>query len=142
VKLLDERETVLIIVGADIIPEERDRPTAYELKRAVDERGKGKQHRRAVVLTDVWHSSATILQQNPTIAIGGPGVNALSMSLVESLPVAVTDGKTYFIQFDSRSTDQRVVIWGISAEATREGVQRFVSEGHLDSFLDRLWTDG
>src|SRR3972149_3147583 len=41
----DLRTTVLIVVGHGILPEEEDRPIAYELKRAVNARAGGSEGR-------------------------------------------------------------------------------------------------
>ena len=52
-RYFDIRATVLIVVGHGILPEEEDRPTAYELKRLIVGRAQGREDRSAVVLTDI-----------------------------------------------------------------------------------------
>ena len=37
-RYFDVRSTVLLVVGYGILPEEEDRPIAYELKRAINSR--------------------------------------------------------------------------------------------------------
>src|SRR5216117_2972925 len=51
-RYFDLQSTVLVVVGHGILPEEEDRPIAYELKRAVNARTGGSQERAAVVVTD------------------------------------------------------------------------------------------
>ncbi len=50
-RYFDLQSTVLVVVGHGILPEEEDRPIAYELKRAVNARTGGSQERAAVVVT-------------------------------------------------------------------------------------------
>jgi len=56
-----------------ILPEEEDRPTAYELKRLIVGRAQGREDRSAVVLTDIWALNQEMAEFFPTIAVGGPG---------------------------------------------------------------------
>ena len=53
-RYFDVRHTVLLVVGYGILAEEEDRPIAYDLKHAVDTRGKGSDTHSAVVVTDMW----------------------------------------------------------------------------------------
>jgi hypothetical protein len=72
VKLVDTEETVVLVTGASLTAEERDRPVAYALKAEIDRRGVGHAYRRAVVVTDLWYldtGSSTRIQHRD----GGPG---------------------------------------------------------------------
>src|SRR5262244_2229096 len=75
-RYFDLRTTVLIVVGHGILPEEEDRPIAYELKRAVNARAGDSEGRGAVVVTDVWVMDQELADFFPAIAVGGPTVNA------------------------------------------------------------------
>src|SRR5881409_3484618 len=76
-RYFDLQSTVLVVVGHGILPEEEDRPIAYELKRAVNARTGGSQDRAAVVVTDAWLMNQELGEFFPAIAVGGPAVKRL-----------------------------------------------------------------
>src|SRR5438876_11825203 len=90
-RYFDLHSTVLIVVGHGLLPEEEDRPIAYELKRLVNTRAGGADGRAAVVVTDVWIMNNELGDFFPAIARGGPGVNGFTAQVDEVLPVAVAD---------------------------------------------------
>jgi len=139
VKLIDTDETVIIVTGSDIRAEERDRPTAYRLKEEVDARSDGQRFRRAVVVGDLWYLENRVFQLNPTIAIGGPGVNALAARITSTLPVVWSQGEQAYIQADFEGEQKRVLLWGMNAGATMSAVQAFTSQGYLEDLLRRIW---
>jgi hypothetical protein len=85
-KLVDTEETVVLVTGASLTAEERDRPLAYLLKAEIDRRGAGHAYRRAVVVADLWYLENRIFHLNPTVAIGGPGANGVAQEFSEMLP--------------------------------------------------------
>jgi hypothetical protein len=147
-RYFDIGSTVLIVVGYGILPEEEDRPVAYDLKRAIASRGMGVESRGAVVVTDMWMVNQEMAELFPAIAVGGPGVNAFAAQIYEELPVAFTRDERVFIQMSggqmsggqmSGGPGKRAALWGMDQEATREAVERFVKDGFLDGFLDTVW---
>jgi hypothetical protein len=138
-KLVDTEETVVIVTGSDIRAEERDRPTAYRLKQEIDQRSDGQPFRRAVVVGDAWYLENRIFHLNPTIAVGGPGVNGLASELNQSVPVVWTQDQRAFVQADFDGDPKRALLWGMDAEATMVAVQAFVSQGFLEDLLRRIW---
>jgi hypothetical protein len=157
-RYFDIRSTVLIVVGYGILPEEEDRPGAYDLKREIVSRGLGSESRGAVVVTDMWMVNQEMAELFPAIAVGGPGVNAFAAQIYEDLPVAFTRDERVFIQMtswqmtvgqmtvgqasDARMSERpgkRAALWGMDQAATREAVERFVKDGFLDRFLDAVW---
>ena len=137
-RYFDTRSTVLIVVGYGILPEEEDRPIAYELKRIINSRGEGTESRSAVVVTDMWMLNQEMADLFPAIAVGGPGVNAFAAQIYEDLPVAFTRDQRLFIQMNS-DAGKRVALWGMDQPATREAADLFVKDGFLDRFLDLVW---
>ncbi len=135
-RYFDIRSTVLLVVGYGILPEEEDRPIAYELKRLINTRGQ--RSRSAVVVTDMWVLNQEMAEFFPAIAIGGPGVNAFTAQIYEELPVAFTRDQQLFIQMNS-DHGKRAVLWGMDHQATRKAVDIFVNDGFLDRFLDLIW---
>lgn len=138
-KLVDTDETIVIVTGSDIRAEERDRPTAYRLKQEIDRRSDGQPFRRAVVVGDTWFLENRIFHLNPTIAIGGPGVNGLAAELVQAVPVVWSQDQRAYVQAAIEDDPKRVLLWGMDAEATMVSVQAFVSQGFLDDLLRRIW---
>ena len=137
-RYFDIGSTVLLVVGYGILPEEEDRPIAYELKRAIGSRGEGDENRSGVVVTDMWMVNQEMAELFPAIAVGGPGVNAFAAQIYEELPVAFTRDDRVFIQM-SDGPGKRAALWGMDEDTTREAVERFVKDGLLDRFLDLVW---
>jgi hypothetical protein len=136
-RYFDLRTTVLVVVGHGILPEEEDRPIAYELKRAVNGRAAGSEGRAGVVVTDVWVINNELGEFFPAIAIGGPGVNAFTAQIYEDLPVVFTRDQRVFIQMANEG--KRAALWGMDQAGTREALDVFVNDGLLERFLDLVW---
>ena len=137
-RYFDVRTTVLLVVGYGILPEEEDRPIAYELKRAINSRSEGADDRSAVVVTDMWMLNQEMAELFPAIAVGGPGVNAFAAQIYEDLPLAFIRDQQVFIQMN-QDQGKRAVLWGLDQRGTRDAVELFVKDGLLDRFLDLVW---
>lgn len=137
-RYFDVRSTVLVVVGYGILSEAEDRPIAYELKRAIDERAQGADSRTAVVVSDMWLVNQDMADLFPAIAVGGPGANAFAAQIYEDLPVACSRDQRVFVQMNPES-GKRAALWGMDHLATREAVEVFVRDGYLDRFLDLVW---
>ena len=138
-KLVDVEETVVLVTAGGSEGDARDQPAAYALKAEIDARGAGHAYRRAVVVSDQWYLDNPTLQQNPTIAIGGAGVNGVSEELAAVLPMVYSEGEQVFVQADLDGELKRAVLWGVNAAATGAAVQAFMSRGMLDELLGRIW---
>ena len=136
-RYFDLHTTVLIVVGHGILPEEEDRPVAYDLKREINRRGGGSEGHAAVVVTDVWLMNNELQEFFPAIAIGGPGVNALTEQIYEELPLAFAREQQVFVQVGTDS--KRAALWGMDQTATREAVDVFMKDGWLERFLEQVW---
>jgi len=137
-RYFDVHSTILIVVGYGILPEEEDRPVAYDLKRAIMARSQGAAGRSAVVVSDMWMVNQDMADLFPAIAVGGPGVNAFAAQIYEELPVAFTRDERVFVQMSAES-GKRAALWGMDQEATREAAERFVKDGLLERFLKLAW---
>jgi hypothetical protein len=137
-RYFDVRTTVLLVVGYGILPEEEDRPVAYELKRAINSRSEGTDNRSAVVVTDMWMLNQEMAEMFPAIAIGGPAVNAFSAQIYEDLPLAFIRDQQVFIQMN-QDQGKRAALWGLEQRGTRDAAELFVKDGLLDRFLDLVW---
>ena len=136
-RYFDLRSTVLIVVGHGILPEEEDRPIAYDLKRAINARGSGSEGRAGVVVTDIWLMNNELGEFFPAIALGGPSVNAFTAQIYEDLPVVFAREQRAFIQLADEG--KRTAVWGMDQSATREAAEAFIKEGMLERFLDLVW---
>jgi len=137
-KLVDPEETVVLVTGSSLTAEERDRPRAHRLKAEIDRRGAGHAYRRAVVVGDAWYLQNQLLQFNPTIAIGGPGVNGVTGEFTGILPTVYAREDRIFVQADLEGEVKRVALWGADAAATAAAVDLFEAEGLAD-LLERIW---
>jgi hypothetical protein len=130
--------TVFIVTGASLRAETMDRPLGYRLKDAVDMRLIDVDDWHCIVISDVWYLNNEGFSDNPTISIGGPGVNGLSAYLYERLPTALGIDNVLLIQMDLSFKDRRCAVWGMDHEMTVEAVETFLDKGHLDRFLTCL----
>ena len=140
-RYFDVRNTVLLVVGYGILPEEEDRPVAYEVKQAIDTRGRESEQQGAVVVSDMWILNQEMADLFPAIAVGGPAVNAFAAQIYEDLPVVFTRDEQVFVQMD-QERGKRAALWGMNQSATREAAHVFVREGFLDRFLALAWNRG
>jgi hypothetical protein len=136
-RYFDLRSTVLIVVGHGILPEEEDRPLAYDLKRAITARANGSEDRTAVVVTDIWIMGQELGEFFPAIAIGGPAVNEFTEQIYGDLPVVSAREQDVFIQMAPES--KRAALWGMHEAGTREAVESFMRDRLLERFLDLVW---
>lgn len=138
---LDVNQTILIVVGIDIRPEEIDRPQAYKLKDAIEASPLYGKHpfRKCLVISDALYQADKIIQICPTIAIGGPGSNAIAAELIEKLPIYLSRDNRYFIQLDKDFADPKISIWGMDGAATAEAIDVFIANGIMDIFLKTIW---
>ncbi len=130
--------TILIVTGATLRAEMMDRPLAYRIKESVDERIADRPEWRSAVISDIWFLNNEAFGAQPTISVGGPGVNALSSYLHERLPTALAIDNVLVIQMDLSFEDKRCAVWGMNHETTVEAVDTFLQRGHLDRFLGCL----
>ncbi|HEU4699465.1 MAG TPA: hypothetical protein VFS40_09815 [Gemmatimonadales bacterium] len=139
-KVVDTEETILIVTGTELTAEDRDRPLAYWLKQQIDQRGVGHPWRKAVVVGDAWYLANRVFHLNPTVAVGGPGANAVAQQFASALPVVWKDeDEQAFIQLDFDDERKRAALWGMNAAATASAVEGFVIHGQLDELLRRIW---
>ena len=138
-KLLDRDETILLVTGSSDGAEAKDAPLAHWLQQEIDRRGSGVPFRRGLMMEDNAYVGNTALHEHPTIAIGGPGANAVVQHLSDVLPTVWARDDKSFIQMGVDGRGRQVALWGMDADATRGAVEAFVEEGMLDALLDRLW---
>lgn len=135
---------VLIVVGAHLRAEIADRPLAYLLQQHI--RQWLDKHCQLldvpiepVVCSDIWYLNNHLLQQRPTLCLGGPGVNALSAYLSQQLPEPHVRNQQVVIQIDPEFTDLRVCIWGTNHDLTLKGLDLFTNQ-YLEGFLRAVAT--
>jgi hypothetical protein len=138
-KLVDTDETVVLVTGASLVAEEKDRPVAYALKAEIDRRGAGHAYRRAVVVTDLWYLDNRIFHLNPTIAIGGPGANGVSHEFSGALPMLYNREEQVFVQADFEGELKRAAVWGVNSGCTSIAADVFTTQGFLDDLLGKIW---
>jgi hypothetical protein len=138
-KLIDNAETVVVVISADVGPTSDDSYAAHLLKDAVDGRGAGHPFRRAVIISDVAWFDTPLFHESPTICIGGGGVNGVAGRFTAELPTVWSDQGRSVIQAEFGDGPKRAALWGTDAAATGAAVDAFIARGWLDEFLDRCW---
>ncbi|MEW6235415.1 MAG: hypothetical protein AB1656_08530 [Candidatus Omnitrophota bacterium] len=134
---VDINETILIVTGSELLPEEKDRPIAYLLKEKIDARG-ATRHQRAIVVSDRWYMENELFHICPVILVGGPGVNAAAAEIYKSIPVAWSDEESAFVQM-AEKTPVKASLWGLNQEGTLKAADSFLQNGYLESFLSLSW---
>lgn len=133
---LDINDTILIVCGSEIVPEEKDRPLAYRIKEAIAPWGDN-EYQKAVVVSDCWYLENEIFQICSTILVGGPGVNAATAELYQEIPMIWTHQKQAFVQMQVEDRN-RAAIWGMNQSGTEIALNYFINE-QLAEFLSRSW---
>src|SRR5262249_4072752 len=83
-RYFDLHSTVLIVVGHGLLPEEEDRPIAYELKRLVNTRAGGADGPAPGGVTDVWIMNKELGHFLPALAPRGPRAHRLHAPALRS----------------------------------------------------------
>jgi hypothetical protein len=138
VKLLDLEETIVVVTGSTAAAIERDRPLAMWLRDEIDRRANGQTYRRAVLTDDESYFRSELLQRQTTIAIGGPGVNAVTQHFFSLLATVYAEEERVWVQANFDGEQKRAGLWGVDAAATSAAVDAFVVHGHLDELLTRI----
>lgn len=142
---VDSDRLIAIVTGIQLTAELGDRPLAYRVEQHVREHlaaalpkpEPGELPRLApAVVSDVYYLNNDEIQTRPTIAIGGPGMNALSATLVDELPTALAIENTLVIQMDLEFHDVRCAVWGMNHLDTVRAVETFIAKGYLKAFLE------
>ena len=135
----DTDTVLLIVVGAHLIAELADRPSAYQLAQQIVDWQR--QHLDCdepqlspVVCSDMWYLNSAQLMTRPTICLGRPGINAASAYFANRLPTAFVVEQSFQVQLDVEFLDMQACIWGIDAAATASAIEIFETR-YLDSFL-------
>jgi hypothetical protein len=116
-----------------------DGPLAYYLKQQVEARlasVAATPPLRVLVIADVRWLHEDVLQNLPTISLGGPGVNMLARRWLEDeLPLSLAVDDRFYIQMDPELEEPRVSIWGMDNPDTQIAAATFVQR-YLPRFLD------
>jgi hypothetical protein len=145
-----DRETIIIVVGINVISELLDRSAGELLRDHVDRRGAPYAFRRGVIVThEGWYSEAEYTKDNAVIAIGGPRTNKLtdefdklvpgSGAPFTKYPIAGPGDRKGFFRKNSTGLPQ-VALWGKTANDTRETVEHYIKDPKgLTEFLSMCW---
>ncbi|RMH27000.1 MAG: hypothetical protein D6693_06110 [Planctomycetota bacterium] len=138
---IDTDRLVLIVTGAHLRAESGDRPIAYRLRDAILDwaarSAPGETPFDTLVCSDVWWINNEELQTQPTISVGGPGVNALTAQLGEAVPAAFVIEDDLIVQVDLDFADPRAVVWGMNHAATLRAADAFVDR-YMDLYLSAM----
>jgi len=141
---IDTDRLIWIVTGIQLTAELGDRALAYKIEREIKAKletllpppAPGEPPRLVpAVVSDVYYLNSDDAQAGPTISVGGPGVNAVSASLADQLPPAVTIQDTLVVQMDVEMEDHRCAVWGMNHLDTVRAVDLFIAKGYLEAFV-------
>ena len=135
----DRRWTVLVVVGAGVVPQIHDGVTASQLKIELDARGDG-DLKCALVVTDVGLLREPVFRQCPLICLGGPAANALTAELEGSVPSDPRSTTRVRVHHDLSNAGRQVLLWGTDAPATTAAVEQFLTSGLIERFVKNCWS--
>jgi hypothetical protein len=131
----DVDKLILIVTGSTVRAEDKDRPLANRLARAIRRRLPPGSAWKVVVISDLYYLNNDDLHDCPMISVGGPGVNHCSQVLYRELPAVLAVEHVLLIQMDVGLEDLRICLWGMDHDTTVEALQTFVRKGYLDRYL-------
>ncbi|HYE01910.1 MAG TPA: hypothetical protein VD963_01615 [Phycisphaerales bacterium] len=150
---INTEELILIVTGAHLRSEVGDRPIAYGLRERMDrwlqdrlgeatpgapdldpQAPAGRTRPRLVVCSDLWYLNDANLREQPTVSVGGPGVNALTAYLADKLPGVLVVDDVLMVQMDPGLDRLVASVWGINHAATVTAADAF-AERYLDVFM-------
>lgn len=136
-----ELATIVIVTGCDVWPELFDRPSAYELKAAIDDLGRSARRAflRSIVMGDIFFLRHGEIQGHPNVvSIGSPGVNVLTKTITDQGKVEAAGANK---RWQIMSHDRRWALFGNRAEDTHDAVVRF-KDRLLPAYLRSVWSYG
>lgn len=140
--LLDPDHLLLIVVGAHLRAELYDRPPAYALQHAAAawigrEAPPDSPALVPLVCTDVWYLNQPELRTRPVIALGAPGVNALSAMLAARLPCIFSIRDRLAIYADLTLEDLTILAWGEGCDGATAAAE-VVRDRYLTTYLQAV----
>ncbi|MDR3639243.1 MAG: hypothetical protein P4L84_35910 [Isosphaeraceae bacterium] len=133
---------LLVVVGSTLRAEELDRPLGYFLRQRIEQAwdaGGDRGPLRVLVVADFRWLHEDELHSQPTVSVGGPGVNALAQQWLEEVPLSLAVEDQYYIQMDPDLEEPRASIWGMDNATTQIAVAVFI-ERFLPRFLEHCAT--
>lgn len=134
----DPHRLLPIVVGAHLRAEMAHRPLGYRLCDEISgwQRDAGSESAcpAPILCTDLWYLNDQALMTRPTIALGGPELNAVSAYLANRLPTAFVIEQSLQVQLDPEFVTLQACVWGVDDRTTAAGLDVFV-ERYLDRFL-------
>lgn len=135
----DRRETVLIAIGAEMDPQLHDHQPASKLMETINFKGRGRDFRRAVIVTDVALVKSPKYLDCPLITVGGPVANGITADVQRQLPFDSKSNSRLKLQHNIHVGDRRIAVWGSLSKDTADAVDLLISSGILDEFLRLIW---
>ena len=126
---------VYIVTGSNLRSEEFDRPLAYYLRERMLNSMQSANVRKVNVVSDILYLNNRDIQECPTVAVGGPDVNAVTSLFYEVIPYALAIDDVLVVQMDLFLENKNVALWGMSPEATSDAVEIFLQDRYMGEFI-------
>jgi len=132
---IDTDRLLPIVIGAHLAAEREHRPIGYRLCEMIERRNVD-DGLEPIVCSDIWYMNQRDLMQRPTIAIGGPGVNAATAWIANRVPTAFVLEGMFQVAHDVGLSRMQAAAWGRDLPATEAAVACFIDR-YLERFLRR-----
>jgi hypothetical protein len=135
----DRRLTILVVVGAAVLPQIHDGTVAARLRTELDALGDS-DLKRALIVADVGLQREPIFRQFPLICLGGSVSNALTAEMKDSLPLDSSSTEQVRIQHDLNNGGRQILLWGTDAPGTVRAVEQFIANGLIERLIKNCWS--
>ncbi len=130
----DRRESVIVVIGASVSAQIRDRIAAERIREEINKRGCDHPHRWAAIVTDTAVLEERLYLECPVIAVGAPEANKVTARFLKALPAAAeVPEKQASVYHNVCEGERRMALWGPDA------AEALLSSGVLDRFLSMIW---
>jgi serine/threonine-protein kinase len=142
----DRRATVLVVIPSKTGRGSYDTGLAERLVAKIEEKGAGREFHFAAYVTDAEVIADETYREFPLITLEPPDWNKWADELKKSrLPRDdVFSSDEISIHHDIGGGDRRVALWGSYGDGgtrTAEAVDKFISSGLLDEYLEKIWEE-
>jgi hypothetical protein len=136
----DRGESLLVVVGAGILPQLHEGPLAQQLVLRVAAASHHREFRWARAVTDTALEQSPEFAACPLISLGGPATNRFTAHLAAELPEVSTGEDGVHVHHALEAGGRRVALFGDDAARTVRAVEWFLERRFLERLLAIIWT--
>jgi len=138
----DRRDTVLVVVGSAFWDQVASRGAAARLREEINKRGAGHATRWAMVVTDTGALADELAMSFPLISLCVPESNQVTARIAAESARDPTTPRWLHAHHNLEKAGKRLAIWQPGQADPARAVERLISSGLLDRFLEVVWAEG